>query len=92
MTSFSSVPAPNSPLHAHTIQVGQCIPLLSRHEHLGHSFERLSAVYERHVEIIRSEDVGLWRRLKDLCTLVSETDKNIERVHKVGRELIDEPK
>jgi hypothetical protein len=36
------------------------------------------------VETIRSEAVGLRRRLKDLCALVSEKDKNIERVHKVG--------
>lgn len=35
------------------------------------------------MDTIRSEAVGLRRRLKDLCALVSEKDKNIERVHKV---------
>eukprot|EP00898_Chlorokybus_atmophyticus_P007741 jgi/Chlat1/7969/Chrsp69S07398 len=51
-------------------------------EHSGHKFERLSDVYERHVEAIQAEAAGLYRRLKELRTAVKTADENIERVQK----------
>ena len=50
--------------------------------HKGHQFERLKEVYERHVETIRGEAIGLRKRLTQLTGCVNDVQSTIEKVQK----------
>ena len=55
-------------------------------DHKQHSFEKLSVVYERHVELIRKEADGLRKRLKELTHYIAEVQTTIEKVTKAKDE------
>eukprot|EP00899_Mesostigma_viride_P013443 jgi/Mesvir1/2209/Mv09854-RA.1 len=59
-------------------------------EHVGHSFERLSVTYERHVDSIRVEASGLCQRLQELSSLIASVDSNMERIQKAKEERVME--
>lgn len=59
-------------------------------DHKQHEFEKLSVVYERHVEMIRKEANGLRKRLKDLNFYMNEVQCTIEKVSKAKDEKIKE--
>ncbi len=58
--------------------------------HKSHSFERLSEVYEAHVEVIRKEANGLRKRLKELTSFQNEVQQTIEKVTKAKEEKAKE--
>ncbi len=55
-------------------------------EHKQHKFEKLSVVYERHVELIRKEANGLRKRLKELGSYMHDVQSTIEKVTKAKEE------
>lgn len=55
-------------------------------DHKQHQFEKLSVVYERHVELIRKEANGLRKRLKELSLYMNEVQSTIEKVTKSKEE------
>lgn len=64
-----------------------CVPICSDcavfgNTHTGHTFEKLSAVYEQHVERVKAEAVQLRKRAKDLRRLMEIVESNIEQVTK----------
>lgn len=56
-------------------------------QHSNHKFEHLSSIYNRHVEHLRNEGLGLRKRLKELSALVTSVEINIERVTKAKEEV-----
>ena len=59
-------------------------------DHKQHEFEKLSVVYERHVEMIRKEANGLRKRLKDLNFYMNEVQSTIEKISKAKDDKIKE--
>jgi len=49
-------------------------------DHKGHSFDHLSKVYDRHVDLIKAEAGTLKRRLKELDVLLHSVETHIQRV------------
>ena len=49
-------------------------------EHKDHEFKHLSKIYEKHVEQINKEALGLRKKLKELTLILHEIDGNIEKV------------
>lgn len=58
--------------------------------HKSHEFEKISVVYERHVELIRKESNILRKRLKELSLYVVEIQTTIEKVTKAKEEKVKE--
>ena len=54
--------------------------------HKDHKFMRLSEVYEKHCEVIRSEAIGLKKRLKELTKYTNDVETTIEKVTKAKEE------
>jgi uncharacterized protein YlxW (UPF0749 family) len=55
-------------------------------DHKSHEFEKLSVVYERHVEKIRKEANGLRKRLKELHLYMNEVQNTIDKVNSAKEE------
>eukprot|EP00164_Ancoracysta_twista_P003046 GFYU01004062.1.p1 GENE.GFYU01004062.1~~GFYU01004062.1.p1 ORF type:complete len:906 (-),score=50.70 GFYU01004062.1:160-2877(-) len=55
-------------------------------KHRNHQFEHLSTVYDSHVDAIKSEAAGLRHRMKELRSLLSAVENNVERVRKSKEE------
>ena len=59
-------------------------------QHKSHQFEKLSEVYQKHVDLIRGEASGLSRRLRDLKNNISEVQGSIEKVQKAKQDRVKE--
>eukprot|EP01117_Protostelium_nocturnum_P010009 TRINITY_DN356_c0_g1_i3.p1 TRINITY_DN356_c0_g1~~TRINITY_DN356_c0_g1_i3.p1 ORF type:complete len:1116 (-),score=495.45 TRINITY_DN356_c0_g1_i3:155-3502(-) len=85
----------NAPLYYYCVTDGVSICsdcAMFDKNHAGHNFQHLKTVYKNHVEMVENEAAMIRKKLRELSSLISTVDSNIQSVMKAKEERANEMK